>query len=204
MKSELTKQTSLIAISGGIGSGKSVVAKILRCLGYSVYDCDLEARRLMDESTEIKHQLRAEFGAEVINADLSINRKVLADIVFGSKKKLCQLNRIVHGAVREDVMARAKEMSLCGEPLFVETAILYQSELDKMVDAVIEVTAPVEIRIERVMRRNNFNREEVLNRIKSQQLENFTPHHSITYIDNSGDQPLLPQISAMLAKLAVR
>lgn len=198
----MSSTNKLIAISGGIGSGKSVVAKILRLLGYEVYDCDSEAKRLMDESAEIKDSLRKLIGECVINADLSINRRQLAEIVFSDSEKLLTLNGIVHGAVKNDILTWRETRRSKIEPLFVETAILYQSGIDKIVDYVIEVTAPIEIRMQRVMNRNGFNREEVLKRIESQQIQQFTPHSNIIYVDNSGDQPLLPQITALLSVIS--
>lgn len=198
----MSSTNNLIAISGGIGSGKSVVAKILRLLGYEVYDCDSEAKRLMDESVEIKDSLRKLIGECVINTDLSINRRQLAEIVFSDSEKLLTLNGIVHGAVKNDILTWRETRKSKIEPLFVETAILYQSGIDKIVDYVIEVTAPIEIRLQRVMNRNGFNREEVLQRIESQQIQQFTPHSNIIYVDNSGDQPLLPQITALLSVIS--
>ncbi len=197
----MRNHNKVIAISGGIGSGKSVVAKILRLLGYDVYDCDREAKRLMDESTEIKESLRKLISENVINNDFTINRKLLAEIVFSSPEKLNVLNTIVHGAVKKDIEQWNEYKATNGKPVFVETAILYQSGIDKMVDYVVEVTAPVEIRVERVMHRNGFKREDVVRRIESQTIEEFSPHPNTLYIDNSGDQPLLPQISALLSSL---
>ncbi|MDE7136779.1 MAG: dephospho-CoA kinase [Muribaculaceae bacterium] len=198
----MSSPNKLIAISGGIGSGKSVVAKILRLLGYEVYDCDSEAKRLMDESAEIKDSLRKLMGEGVINADLSINRRRLAEIVFSDSEKLLTLNGIVHGAVKNDILTWRETRKSKREPIFVETAILYQSGIDKMVDYIIEVTAPIEIRVQRVMNRNGLKREEVLQRIESQQIQQFTPHSNILYVDNGGDQPLLPQITALLSVIS--
>ena len=198
----MSSPNKLIAISGGIGSGKSVVAKILRLLGYEVYDCDSESKRLMDESAEIKDSLRKLMGEGVINADLSINRRRLAEIVFSDSEKLLTLNGIVHGAVKNDILTWRETRKSKREPIFVETAILYQSGIDKMVDYIIEVTAPIEIRVQRVMNRNGLKREEVLQRIESQQIQQFTPHSNILYVDNGGDQPLLPQITALLSVIS--
>lgn len=187
----------LIAIVGGIGSGKSVVSRIVSVMGYEVYDCDTRAKRLMDSSDDIKGRIRCEIHPGCV-ADGKIDRKHLAEIVFADEEALRRLNTIVHSAVREDLRCWVEQ---CGEnnTVFVETAILYQSGLDKMVDAVWEIDAPLDLRIERVMARNSVSREEVLARISSQ--DSFVPtalHPSVTHIVNDNDQPILPQIERLL------
>ena len=188
----------LIAIVGGIGSGKSVVSRIVGIMGYEVYDCDSRAKRLMDSSHDIKERIRCEIHAECISGG-EIDRKRLAEIVFSDEEALQRLNAIVHTAVREDLKNWVGERSK-DAVLFVETAILYQSGLDRLVDAVWEVDAPLDLRIERVMARNSVSREEVLARIASQ--DSFVPasvHPSVTHIINDNDQPILPQIERLVA-----
>lgn len=188
----------IIAISGGIGSGKSVVSRIVAVMGYAVYDCDSEAKRLMDSSSEIKIAIAEEISTDCIDSYGSIDRPKLSGYVFSDKKKLDALNRIVHGAVRED-FARWCDRHKDDAILFVETAILYQSGMDTMVDEVWEVEATRETRISRVMSRNNLTFCQVESRIASQ--DSFTPSHRhphISHIDNNGILPLLPQITHLL------
>lgn len=182
----------LIAISGGIGSGKSVVAHMLMSMGYEVYDCDNRARRLIDESKCLREAIGNSLGRCCLSTDGSLDRKVVSDIVFKNPDKLASLNRITHAAVREDIDNWRKCRS--EKTIFVETAILYQSEIDKMVDAVIEVTAPVEIRIKRVMHRNNLSYDEVLNRINAQNNTVMNPHPRVFTIINDGIEAVLPQL----------
>lgn len=187
---------SLIAVTGGIGSGKSVVCNVLRALGYPVYDCDSRAKALMDADQEIKRRIAAEISPSAIDADGRIDRKILSTIVFNDTDKLNTLNAIVHSAVRADL--RAWKENLKCDLCFVETAILYQSGLDREVEAVWEVTAPVDLRIARVQKRNGLSADEVHARIASQ---SFTPHtpHPLTYpIINDGRTSLLQQIDAFL------
>ena len=114
--------SGIIALTGGIGSGKSTVAQVLRAWGYAVFDCDIRARILMDEGVEIKRRIAQEIAAEVIENG-AINRRTLSDIVFADKEKLLILNNIVHSAVRKDI--RNWRSTLCNKPfVFVETAIL--------------------------------------------------------------------------------
>lgn len=188
----------LTAITGGIGSGKSVVSRILAAMGFKVYDCDREAKRLMDVNAAIKTALCHEIHPDCVDSDGRIDRCRLSEIVFRDAAALERLNRIVHAAVRADLS------EWCGQNsgqnrLFVETAILYQSGLDAMVDNVWAVEAPLDLRIERVMARNSLSREQVLARITSQ--DSYIPpttHPSVISLINDGYYPILPQIEELL------
>lgn len=186
----------LIAITGGIGCGKSIVSLILKEMGYEVYDCDWKAKYLMDNSPTIKDCLKSTFGNDII-IDGTINRVKLANIVFNNKEKLVKLNNIVHSSVKEDLISWKLENSH-NKLLFVETAILYQSGLDSIVDEVWEVNAPLEIRIERVMKRNNISRQDVLSRIESQKYEILAQADYI--ITNDDKVAILPQLVTILGK----
>lgn len=189
---------AVIAIAGGIGSGKSVVSKIISALGYHVYDCDIEAKRIMDNSPEIKSFIRDNICEEAILKDGSINRTILGEVVFKSPHKLELLNAVVHDVVKTDLQDWARDKSLA----FVESAILYQSGIDKLVDMVWEVTAPEEIRLARVIKRNNLSAEQVRDRIKSQDRFIVTDKHPATIIiDNDGMNPVLPVILNLLSNL---
>lgn len=190
----------LIAITGGIGSGKSVVSKMLTSMGYPVYDCDSHAKALMDKSEEIKLRLCNEVLSDCV-IEGKIDRKRLAEKVFKDKEALNRLNQIVHSSVRIDLMTWSRLNQ--SEIQFVETAILYQSGVDEMVDQVWDVDAPLDLRIERVMKRNSMSREDVIDRITSQ--EEFVPeklHHAIVRLINDGTQPMLPQVEAQLCNLS--
>lgn len=189
----------LIAITGGIGSGKSVVCHILRAKGFPVYDCDSAAKRIMDNDEALKRQIATIFGDECLDGT-KLNRKAIADIVFSDRSMLNQLNALVHNAVRADITEwttwhKDKEL------LFIETAILFQSGLNMMVDGEWRVTAPVEQRIKRVMHRNNLTEDEVMNRINAQQ---YTPEPgsicpTLSLIHNSDDDWVLPAVNSLLA-----
>jgi len=187
----------IIALTGGIGSGKSTVSAILSVMGFKVYDCDSEAKRLMDRDITIKRKIADEITPMALNADGSLNRKEIAACVFSNTAKLECLNSIVHGAVAIHFRDWASQCDR--EPVFVETAILYQSGLDTMADEVWDVIAPRELRIERVMRRNSCTRTEVEARIASQ--DAFVPsrRHPLTHcIINDSNKPMLPQIERLL------
>lgn len=159
----------LIGLAGGIGSGKSVISRILRQKGYQVYDCDTRARYLMENSQIIKSRIRDEISADVTDGSLPIDRRCLAEIVFHDKKMLKCLNAIVHGVVRDDV--RRTVESTLEKILFVEAAVMAQSGLADICDEIWIVEAPVQQRIERVMARDSINRDAVDARIKSQEEE---------------------------------
>lgn len=190
----------LIAITGGIGSGKTVVSKMLIAMGYEVYDCDCRAKMLMDNDESIKARLVSEVHPECVICGV-IDRKILAAKVFSDADALASLNRIVHSAVRADLSDWSAESD--ARVKFVETAILYQSDLDFMVDEVWEVVAPVDLRIERVQARNNATRDEVMSRISVQ--EAYDPgrmHPCRRVLVNDGAEPLLPQIEHYLNLLS--
>lgn len=189
--------SNLTAISGGIGSGKSVVARIVAAMGYEVYDCDLRARAIM-ESAEIMSALLDEFGESIFDSDGRLLRPALAAIVFADSQRLSALNAITHRAVRDDLATWAS--GLCDRSrIFVETAILYQSGIDNMVSQVWEVAAPRETRIGRVAARNGMARADIEARICSQ--DSFIPstlHPHTVIIINDGLMPLLPQVEKAL------
>lgn len=189
------KKPRVIAITGGIGSGKSVISRIVEAMGYSVYDSDREAKLLMDASDSIKSDIADKVDSSCIKNGI-IDRTVLAGIVFSDTDKLNTLNSIVHAAVRKHL---AEWIGHQAGTCFVETAILYQSGLDVMVDEVWEVDAPDEVRIQRVMRRNNLSREKVEERLRAQ--DSYIPPrlHDIRHrIDNDGDTAVLPRIEHLL------
>ena len=154
-----------IAICGGIGSGKSTVCRMFAERGAAIYDSDSRAKALMSESAELRAALIAEFGEECY-ADGALNRHYLAEKVFGSEEQLARLNSIVHPAVKADFLAWAEEQE--GDFCILETAILFESGFDAVVDASVAVLAPMPLRVERAMKRDNATKEQIEARIKAQ------------------------------------
>ena len=188
--------TRLIAITGGIGSGKSIISDILRGMGHKVYDCDTRAKALMDTDESIKNDLIDLISIDAVRNDRTIDRKLLSEIVFNDPDALSRLNSIVHKAVRAD-LRRWRDTS-SDKTVWVETAILYASRLDREVDEVWEVTAPTELRVQRVMKRNSMSRKQVLARISSQSTTAAQLHPLTKAIVNDGVEPVLPQILSLL------
>ena len=154
-----------VAVCGGIGSGKSTVCKMFAERGVALYDSDSRAKVLMNESEELRAALIAEFGEECY-ADGVLNRSYLAGKVFGSEEQLAKLNSIVHPAVKEDFLRWADEQE--GEYCILESAILFESGFDKLVDKTVAVLAPTPLRVMRAMERDGATKEAVEARVKTQ------------------------------------
>ena len=154
-----------IAICGGIGSGKSTVCQMFAERGVAIYDSDSRAKSLMNESEPLREALMAEFGAECYEGG-ELNRPYLAQRVFASAEQLEKLNSIVHPAVKDDFLRWAEEQS--GDYVILESAILYESGFDALVDKVVAVLAPLPLRVERAMNRDGASREQIELRIKAQ------------------------------------
>lgn len=154
-----------VGITGGIGSGKSTVCAILAEFGVAVYDSDSRAKRLMNESDNLRERLIERFGNEVYSAE-GLNRAYLAERVFGNTEELKALNAIVHPAVMDDFDRWASEQE--GSYVVLESAILFEASLDKRVDVSVAVMAPKELRIERAMQRDGAQREQIVARMNNQ------------------------------------
>ena len=154
-----------VAICGGIGSGKSTVCQMFAERGVALYDSDSRAKALMNESEELRRALVAEFGEECY-ADGALNRSYLASRVFGSAEQLAKLNSIVHPAVKADFLRWAEEQE--GDFCILESAILFESGFDAVVDKTVAVLAPLPLRIERAMARDGASREQIEARVKAQ------------------------------------
>lgn len=154
-----------VGITGGIGSGKSTVCRMLAERGVALYDADSRAKALMSTSEALSRALVDNFGAETFTAE-GLNRAYLAGRVFNDAEQLRLLNSIVHPAVIEDFEAWAEAQE--GNYVVFESAILFEAGLEDRVDVAVAVMAPEALRVERVMARDGHSREQVLARIKNQ------------------------------------
>lgn len=155
-----------IGVTGGIGSGKSTVCRLFAERGVPVYDCDREAKRLMDEDVELRAALVAAFGPATFAGGV-LNRRYLAETVFRDRGRLRELEALVHPCVKRDFERWAAEHG--AEPYVVlESAILYESGLDAAVDRVVAVVAPEELRLVRVNARDGASAAEIRRRMAAQ------------------------------------
>lgn len=181
-----------IGITGGIGTGKSFVSSIFKTMGVPYYDADKEAKSLMQNSVTIRESLFQLFGNQVYLEDGTLNRKWLASQVFNNQEKLSQLNSVVHPAVIAAGIEWEEKQS--APYILKEAALLFESGSYKLLDQIIVVTAPIEARIARVMKRDNVDRQQVLGRMKNQMSEEEKILKADFIIVNDGLVPLLPQI----------
>lgn len=181
-----------VGITGGIGSGKSFVSKLFKTLGVPFYDADKEAKAIMNSSDTVSKGLIAAFGESVYFADGTLNRKWLAEQVFNNNDQLAILNGIVHPVVIQHAVDWANAQRSCYS--LKEAALLFESGSYKTLDYTILVIAPQDVRIERVMARDNVSREEVINRINKQMSDEAKMEMAHFILVNDGIEPLLPQI----------
>ena len=154
-----------VGITGGIGSGKSTVCRLFAARGVAVYDCDAAAKRLMAEDDALKGAIVARFG-EACYCDGVLNRSYLAEQIFGSDEAREALNGLVHPAVIADFERWAEEQA--GEYVVLESAILFEAGLEKHLDCVVAILAPKPLRLERAMKRDNAQREQIEARMATQ------------------------------------
>lgn len=187
-----------VGITGGIGSGKTTVAKIFEVLGIPVYYADAEARRLINQDPDIRRKITAAFGDEsYLNNEL--NRSFISKIVFRDPEKLELLNSITHQPTIRD----ANEWMEKQESPYTlkEAALIFESGSVEHLDYVIGVYTPLPLRIHRIMQRDSITRDEVLNRISRQMDENIKMKLCDFVIINDGQRLLIPQVLEVHHKL---
>lgn len=177
------KTNNLIGLTGGIGSGKSTIARGLSEMGYAVYDCDSMAKRIMEENIVVRSQIEYLFGSEVYQDD-HYQPQLVAPQVFANPALLEKLNKVVHPAVCFDVEHWAnRQTGWC----FVESAILQESHLSEICRKIVCVTAPLETRIARTIARDHSTREKIEARIAAQKSINQMPETADIVVCNDGN-----------------
>ena len=182
----------VIGLTGGIGAGKSLIAKVFSILGVPVFNSDDAGRNILDEDAAARESVRQIFGDRAF-VDGVPDRKYLADIVFNDTEMREKLNQIIHPAVRQ-AFARFVNENRDADYVINEAAILIETGAYKNLDAMILVTAPEEIRIQRVMKRDGISAQEVKNRMEAQWPEEKKREYSQFIIVNDGMKPVLPAI----------
>ena len=183
----------VVGVTGGIGSGKSVVAGIFHALGIPVYDADRAARKLYETNAALLKKVTEEFGQEILDAKGRLDRKKLASIVFDDEINLKKLNKIVHPLVKKD-FKDWKELHHASPYLIKEAAILFESGTDKDCDYVITVFAPEQLRIQRVRQRDNRTIAEIKKVIDRQSTDEEKAARSKYIVYNDEHHQVLPQV----------
>lgn len=187
-----------IGVTGGIGSGKTTVASLLKIIGIPVYIADEESKKLTEKSPVIRRKLIHLFG-DSLYTQQGLDKKRLATYIFGDPTYLKQVNAIIHPEVQKHFITwtQAQKSAFCA----IESAILFESGFDRIVDVRLMVYAPLEVRIARVLRRENITKEEVLRRINNQMPDEQKQKQSDFTIYNDNQKALLPQLQEFLESL---
>lgn len=182
-----------IGITGGIGSGKSYVCKQLASMGIDVYDCDSAAKRIIMTSPAIREALTRLIGQDTYSIDGQLNKAAVASFLLASESNAHAIDAIVHPAVAADFRQSDKE--------WMECAILYESGFDRLVDKIVLVSAPDEVRIQRVMQRDGISRNKVLEWMGRQWPQDEVRKRADYEIINDGTQNLNTQLEELLDKI---
>jgi dephospho-CoA kinase len=196
----------ILGLTGGIGSGKTTVAKVFEAHGYRVYYADERAKILTEENLELVQQIKDSFGDNLYDAHGKLNRPKLAAVVFESKEALNVLNGLVHPAVAKDFSVWMENLPLDYEKNFVlrEAAILFEAGADKSCDAVLTVYAPRNMRMDRVVARDRTTRDAVSARMRNQMSDMDKCFQSDFVVFNDGHHELSGQIDLAIRFLEAK
>lgn len=182
-----------VGLTGGIGSGKSIVCKIFALLGVPVYQADIAAKKLYDSDDKLRNDLKSLFGNDLYNSSGILDRQKLAEIIFSDKENLKKVNELVHPAVIKDFLGYISSAPVNTSYVIHEAAILYEAKMEKMFDVIINVQAPENLKIERAVSRG-ANEKDVRQRIAAQWPDKLKTELSDYNIINDNKTPVLPQI----------
>lgn len=189
-----------IGVTGGIGSGKTLVCSAISAMGIPVYNSDIESRLIVDSDKEVINLIKNLFGAGIY-VDGKLERKKVAELVFANRDLLEKLNNIIHPAVARH-FAQWVEQYAHHKMIVQEAAILFESGVYKYLDKIIGVIAPLEIRIERIINRDSTNYSSVQSRMNNQLSEEELIKRCDYIIVNDGVQLVVPQINEILNKIS--
>jgi dephospho-CoA kinase len=187
-----------IGLTGGIGSGKSTIAKVLQSMGYPVFYSDQEAKNIMRSDRELKSEIIAHFGKRAYENGL-LNRAYLAERIFSNPEDKSILNELIHPRVRANFAKFAENSA--SKLVFNEAAILFETGAYTNFDKTVLVTAPEGTRISRVMNRDNCSREDVLSRMSNQWLDERKIPFADYIIENGDQDKVLDQIETIVTDL---
>lgn len=189
----------VVGLTGGIGTGKSTVAKLFEVMGVPVYDSDQRAKDLYFVP-EVKQKVIELLGKEAYSADGQLNREFISKSIFSNSNLLSKINSIIHPAVEQDFKGFIDRNS-AHKFIIKETALLFETGIYKKVDKIILVMAALEIRLKRVKERDGLKEEEILKRISHQMPDEEKSPISDFVISNNESDALIPQVLAVYEKL---
>lgn len=190
-----------VGLTGGIGSGKSLVAKVFNKIGAPVYDSDSIAKQLYLTDKLLKQKMVEAFGEECYLSDGQLNKAYIRQLIFNNKEKLIQINQIVHPRVALHFKNWVEGHSN-KDYIIKEAAILIESGAYKQVDKIIVVSAPIDVRIRRVTERDGMTKAEVQKRLENQLSESELQSYADYLVVNDGQSPILPQILKIHKKMS--
>lgn len=188
-----------IGLTGGIGSGKSTIAKIIETLGYPVYISDRRASILINQNQDIRKALTQRFGNNIYLPEGGLDKQQLASIIFNDKNAIREVNHIVHPIVTLDFLDWCEMQKK--EILFFESAILFEAKLESLFDYIISISTDMETRIKRVIARDATNREKVIERINNQMPDSDKLAKSDFVIYNNDEDQIVKQILDIIIQL---
>lgn len=192
-----------LAITGGIGSGKTFVSHLMELMSVPIYNTDIQAKRLMLSDPVIREKLIALLGKDVYQ-NKQLNKPLIGAYLFSDPAHVAQINSIVHPRVRSDFEAWARVKSEAGVPIVgIESAILYEAGFDSAVDVVALVYAPQSLRVNRAMQRDGLTAEQVLARIALQMDEEEKRRRADYTIVNDQRVPLIIQLEELIERLKI-
>ncbi len=188
-----------LGVTGGIGSGKTLVCSIISAMGYPVFNADLEARQIVDTDRKVILSIESLFGNDIY-VNNQLDRIRVAEMVFSNQEMLEKLNSIVHPAVAShfrEWLVQYKSSNL----VVKEAAILFESGANFGLDKVIVVTSPIELRVNRIVERDGVNTRSIFNRMKNQLPQDELIKRGDYIIENDGVKLILPQIVRVINDL---
>jgi dephospho-CoA kinase len=189
-----------IGITGGIGSGKTLISSVIEHIGYPVFYSDIEAKIILEKDQKVKSDMVELFGEDIYILN-KLNRQLLSNLLFSNKLLIEKVNSIVHPIVRLkfDEWSKSKKIPI----VFNEAAILFETGAYKNFDASILVVAPQEVRLGRVMLRDGLSEEQIISRINNQWLDEDKINLATYVISNDGSEPILYQVENVIDNLLI-
>ena len=189
-----------LGITGGMGSGKSTISNLLEVYGIPVYISDIESKKLTETSPIIREKLIQSFSKDLYNGN-TLNKALLANIIFNDKKKLALANSIIHPEVDKHFNEWCSIQSEHHDLIGLESAILYESDMVRFTDKVLLVYTPLEDRINKTIKRDNTTREKILERINNQESDDDKIKKVDFVVFNNEKLSLIKQMESILQNL---